>query len=111
MAHEHLSPEIDVQNALRDEQRLRVRDEMESRLRHRGVSLAGAESDEQILELSNAVDAFERAVMRAGGDLMIDGSRATEPENPAHVLPTRHADESVERYVGRVRAQADQITP
>lgn len=92
----------DVENPLRDEQRHAVRDELEARLRHRGASLSGNESDAEVVELSNAVDRFERAVMQAGGDLMVDTPESSSPDNPANVLPQRRADEAVAGYVRRI---------
>lgn len=101
--------DAEITNPLRDEQRQHVRDELEARLRHRGASLTGAESDEDVLALSNAVDAFERAVMQAGGDLMVDTPESSSPDNPRHVLPQRQGDENVASYVDRIRRAADEI--
>lgn len=101
--------ERDVDNPLRDEQRHAVRDELEARLRHRGASLSGNETDEEVVELSNAVDRFERAVMQAGGDLMVDTPESSSPDNPANVLPQRRADEAVDSYVRRIDTAADDI--
>ena len=102
----HDSP---VDNPLRDAQRDGVRDELEGRLRHRGAAVTDAESDDDILALSNAVDMFEHAVMRAGGDLMVDTPESSRPDNPALVLPQRRDDEPVTAYVERIRAAAGAI--
>lgn len=99
-------PETNVDNPLRTEERDRVRDEMTARLRHRGASLDGSESDEEVLALSNAVDTFERAVMQSGGDLMVDTPESSQPDNPAHVLPQRRADERADAYARRIQDAA-----
>lgn len=98
--------ERDVDNPLRDEQRHAVREELEARLRHRGASLSGNETDAEVVELSNAVDRFERAVMQSGGDLMVDTPESSNPDNPANVLPQRRADESLGSYIQRIDAAA-----
>lgn len=105
----HGAGERDVDNPLRDEQRHAVRDELEGRLRHRGAAVTGSESDDEIVDLSNAVDRFERAVMQAGGDLMVDTPESSSPDNPAHVLPQRRADEAVDSYVHRINTAADGV--
>lgn len=98
-----------VDNPLRDEQRQHVRDELEARLRHRGATLSGDESDDEVLALANAVDAFERAVMQSGGDLMVDTPESSRPDNPDFVLPQRRDDEDVDDYVQRIHAAAGRI--
>lgn len=92
-----------VDNPLRDAQRQHVREELEARLRHRGASVNGAETDDEVLALSNAVEAFERAVMQAGGDLMVDTPESSQPDNSAYVLPQRRGDEPVDAYVRRIQ--------
>ncbi|MBA3891356.1 MAG: hypothetical protein H0X64_12585 [Gemmatimonadaceae bacterium] len=106
---EHSAAEREVDNPLRDEQRHAVRDELEGRLRHRGAALVGSESDAEVVELSNAVDRFERAVMQSGGDLMVDTPESSSPDNPANVLPQRRADESVGSYIQRISAATDGV--
>lgn len=101
--------EDEVDNPLRDEQRHAVRDELEGRLRHRGASLTGSESDAEILALSNAVDRFERAVMQAGGDLMVDTPESSRPDDPQRVLPQRQGDEAVEAYIQRIEQAAERV--
>lgn len=101
--------ESQVDNPLRDAQRHAVRGELEGRLRHRGATLTGTETDDEILLISGAVDRFERAVMQAGGDLMVDTPESSRPDNPERVLPQRHADESADAYVRRVEAAADRM--
>lgn len=105
----HRPDAASVDNPLRDEQRQHVRDELEGRLRHRGASIDGSESEEEILSLANAVDAFERAVMQSGGDLMVDSPTSSRPDNPDYVLPQRRADEPTGDYIRRIQEASGRI--
>lgn len=90
-------------NPLRKEQRERVREELEGRLTAEGVMLNGTESDAQIITLSNALESFDAARQRLGGDSMVNTTDSARPDDPRLVLPTRRDDESVDQYVGRIR--------
>jgi hypothetical protein len=100
-------------NAGRDE-RQRVESEVASRLRSRGVHLNGRESDEELVELLEAVERFERAVERHGGDLMVDepmdADQAREPDDRRFVLPRRGAGESVGTFVARIAEATDRAS-
>jgi hypothetical protein len=89
-----------------DAERRRVADELASRLRRSGVRLSGRESGEEIAQITEAVERFESAVIRSGGDLMVDAPIANEspiaPDNNAFVLPRREDGESVEDYLMRL---------
>jgi chromosome condensin MukBEF MukE localization factor len=91
-----------------DAERRRVADELASRLRRSGVRLTGRESGEEIAQITEAVERFEAAVIRSGGDLMVDAPIADEspiaPDNSAFVLPRREDGESVEDYLVRLDA-------
>jgi hypothetical protein len=100
---------VEVVNPLRDEQRRHIRDELEAWLRHRYVPLFGAESDEEVLSIVNAIERFEAAVMAAGGDLMIDSPESSEPEHAEFVVPKRRDDETPDSYVARVHFAAERI--
>ena len=93
----------------RTEERNAVRDELEGRLNRSGVLLSGSESDEQIVAIADAVEAFEAARSAAGGDSMINTPESSQPEDPHYVLPRRRDDESVEQYVIRLRDAAEGI--
>jgi hypothetical protein len=88
------------------DERQRVEVEVASRLRSRGVHLTERETADELVELLEAVERFERVVERGGGDLMVDepigGAQAGEPDNPGFVLPPRGAGESVRGYLGRI---------
>jgi hypothetical protein len=95
----------------RNEERELVREELEGRLFAAGVMLTGSESDEQIVRLADAVEAFDAARARAGGDSMVNTPASTRPDDPRFVLPVRHDDESADRFIARIRAAADRIAP
>jgi hypothetical protein len=100
---------VEVVNPLRDEQRQHIRDELEAWLRHRYVPLFGAETDDEVLSIVNAVERFEAAVIAAGGDLMVDSLESSEPEHPELVMPKRRDDETPDGYVARVHFAADRV--
>jgi hypothetical protein len=94
------------------DERARAAGEIAVRLSRRGVRLTGRESGEQLVTLLEAVERFERAVERGGGDLMLDeplrddGEAPIQPDDAAFVLPTRAGSESIEEYTGRIAEAA-----
>lgn len=96
--------------AARGDERERVREELEGRLFDSGVMLTGSETDEQIVRLADAVEAFETARARAGGDSMVNTRSSSRPEDPRFVMPARRDDEAVEQYVRRIRGAADRLS-
>ena len=95
--------------AARSDERELVREELEGRLFDSGVKLTGSESDDQIVRLADAVEAFDAARARAGGDSMVNTPSSSSPDNPRFVLPVRRDDESIERYLARIRVAAEAI--
>jgi hypothetical protein len=97
-----------------DDERQRVAAEVASRLRRRGIQLSGSESAVDLADLEEAVDEFERAVERSGGDLMVDepvaGESPIAPDEATFVLPVRKANESVASFIGRVSDATERIT-
>lgn len=93
----------------RAEERNAVRDELEGRLNRSGVVLSGSESDEQILAIADAVEAFDASRAAAGGDSQVNTPESSQPDDPHYVLPRRRDDEPVEQYVRRVRDAAESI--
>jgi len=86
----------------RREERLRVRQETIAHLESRGVHVTGAESDNEIGDLEDAVERFEQEVDAHGGDLFVDSGPAREPDDPLFVLPKRRGHEPVAEYLGRI---------
>lgn len=96
-------PAEDVNNPHRLEERRHVRDELEARLRDRDVDLHGSETDDQILSIVEAVEAFEGRRAQLGGDSFTNTMQSSDPDDERLVLPQRRDDETVESYVRRVR--------
>lgn len=90
----------------------RVTAEVVKRLSDSGIDASDAESPEELVRLVDAVEGFERAVMRRGGDLMVDEppvDEAPQPDDPLFLLPTRRADESISSYIRRLDDQTAEI--
>jgi hypothetical protein len=90
----------------------RVMLETADRLRQRGVSLTGRESGDELVSLLDAVEQFELAVERRGGDLMMDEppqGKTPQPDDVHFVLPRRHERESVANYLVRILERTDMI--
>lgn len=92
----------DFEDSIRREERSSLRSELLARLEQKGVQLMAHASDAELADLLSAIDNFESAVERAGGDLMVDSPDSSEPERPEWVLPHPHDDESVAIYIKRV---------
>ena len=102
MANQHWETPAD-EPAARSEERELVREELEGRLFESGVMLTGSESDDQIVRLADAVEEFDAARARAGGDSLVNTPSSSSPDDPRFVLPVRRDDESVERYLLRIK--------
>ena len=90
----------------------RVMLETADRLRQRGVSLTGRESSDELVSLLDAVEDYELAVERRGGDLMMDEAPEGETPQPDDVhfgLPRRGERESAADYLVRIRERIDMI--
>lgn len=99
-------------NPGRDADRARASELAAQRLRQSGVRLTGRESDDDLTELSDALDRFEQAVQIAGGDLMVDEApdgHTEEPDDPDFALPERGDRESVLRYCDRLDDATEKI--
>lgn len=90
----------------------RASSEIVSRLAARGIRVSGTESPEELVDMEEAVEAFEEAVESRGGDLMVDegsGGRATQPDDPHFALPVRGEHESVAAYLQRLARATDAV--
>lgn len=91
----------------------RAREEIVARLDALGVHTSEKDSAEDLVELLDAVEGFEEAVERGGGDLMVDeplpgASKTIQPDDLRFVLPSRKAGEAVRNYIERIqRAESD----
>jgi hypothetical protein len=96
-----------AKNPHRDEELAHAAELIAGRLERAGVALRGDETGDDLADLLEAVEQFEEAVERAGGDLMVDEPtrghhRAEEPDDSAFVLPERGASEAVRDYLARI---------
>jgi hypothetical protein len=89
-----------------EEGRHAAREEIADRLRRRGVDLSGQETDEELVDILEAVERFEAAVEDRGGDLMMDepvgSAPPIEPDDRLFVLPKRDLAESVAGFIERI---------
>lgn len=100
--YEELEEEL---NPHREEELSAAMRETSARLRAAGVRLTGRESSDDLANLLEAVERFERAVESRGGDLMVDEGphgETREPDDVHFVLPRRGPGESVASYLGRL---------
>jgi len=105
------SADIDeVLNPHRSEEQLRAQQHVAEVLARRGVLLAGDETGRELADLWSAVDQFESIVEARGGDTMTNAPDSREPDNPAFVLPERHAQESAADYTRRILEAAAALT-
>ncbi|HJU73884.1 MAG TPA: hypothetical protein VJ717_09065 [Gemmatimonadaceae bacterium] len=87
----------------RVEEQHNARREAIDRLRDRGIEVPPSDSDQEIADLLETIEQFERAVEALGGDLMVNRIGADEPQDPAFVLPERRPNEIAREYAGRVQ--------
>ncbi len=99
----------DFDDSIRREERASLHEELIARLRQKGVGALDSAPDSDLADLLTAIDQFETAVEKAGGDLMVDTLMSSEPERPEFVLPHPHDDESVATYIRRVNAAASRL--
>jgi hypothetical protein len=103
------SRERDLNRHRVDEER-RARTELSDRLSDRGITIGAIDSDEDVVELWEAVEAFERAVEAHGGDLMIDTPPAEQPDDPRFVIPRREGSESLGALRVRIEAATSRLS-
>lgn len=102
----------DLLNPRRQEELKTATAAAESRLRALGIALTGEESSDELVELIDAIERFEQAVVSHGGDLMVDEpppGEDAQPDDPEFALPQRRAGESVRGFVDRVDASTGRI--
>ena len=99
-----------------DEETRRVSEAVVARLQGLGVTVSQTESPDELARLLDAVEEFERAVRRGGGDLMVDepvaagAGRPSQPDERAFVLPHRGAGESITAFIARIAAARKQAS-
>jgi hypothetical protein len=74
--------------------------------------LDGRETAEELVEVEEAVERFERLIERRGGDLMVDegsGRMASEPDDPHFAIPVRREHETIAAYLERLARATDEV--
>ena len=102
-------PVEDDRNPNREEERRTTRLALEARLNTRNINLHGNESDEDVLAIVDAVEAFEAKVARIGGDSFVNAPTSDEPDDVRQVLPSRRDDESAASYAARIIEAAERL--
>lgn len=83
--------------------------EIAARLRSRGIDVSGHDGPEELGDLMTAVERFEAAVERHGGDLMVDDLKSSQPDDRHFVVPRRERGESIRAYIGRIDDATEQL--
>jgi len=91
------------------EEQRRAREELEDRLRDRGIHIHPRDGDEAVADLLDSVERFEAVVESRGGDLLVDRIGSSQPDDTAFVLPMRGLEEGVTDYRLRVEAATDRL--
>jgi hypothetical protein len=96
-------------NPHRAEDERRNAESIAATLSARGARVDAGEDSEELVELLEAVERFEAAVIMLGGDRMVEDQDSATPDDPEFVLPKRRDDESVRAYIGRVERTAESL--
>ena len=80
--------------------------EISGRLLQKGIDVGSDEDPGELADLLSAVERFEQGVINRGGDLMVNSPTSTDPQDPAFVLPSRRADESIRDYTRHINEAA-----
>lgn len=94
----------------RREERSGAATEITGRLLQKGIEVSDTEDPSTLADLLSAVERFESAVEKQGGDLMVNTPTSTDPQNPDFVVPSRKADETLEAYMGRIDAATEALS-
>lgn len=86
----------------RVEEQRNARQEAADRLRDRGIPIYASDSDDEVADLLDAVEQFEKAVEELGGDLMVNRMDSSEPQDDAFVPPIRGQDERATDYRSQI---------
>lgn len=87
----------------------RVARQVRAQLEQRGVRMHDDDDPEGEARVLEAVEAFEAAVRRLGGDSYTNRPESSRADRDEFVIPARGDDERAETYARRVRAAADAL--
>lgn len=100
---ERVPPASEVRDRVEHDRARRL---IAGRIFERGIAVSGHESDIELESLLDAIEAFEAARMRLGGDSFTNALGSSEPDDPRLVLPRRVAEEPLLVYAARIRTAA-----
>jgi hypothetical protein len=106
-----MAEQSDFDNAIREQERAVLHQEMVARLHQKGLMIPGDAPTDDLADLLSAIDQFETAVEKAGGDLFVDSPTSSQPERPEFVLPHMTDDESIPAYTRRVQSATERLGP
>jgi hypothetical protein len=92
----------------REEIRTQVVREIAAKLHARGIDVPAKATSDEIADLLDAVERWEKAVEHAGGDLYVDEG-GDQPDDPAFALPQRRGDEPIAAYTSRIDAVSAEL--
>lgn len=104
-----MAEQADFDDSIREQEREALHEELVARLHQKGLMLTGEASDAELADLLSAIEQFEAAVVKAGGDLFVDSLQSSQPERPEWVLPHMRDDESVRDYTRRVNEATQRL--
>lgn len=85
--------------------------QVRSQLEQRGVRVHDEDDPEGEAVMLEAVEAFEAAVRRCGGDSYTNAPQSSRPDRKDFVLPPRGDDERADTYARRVQVAAEALAP
>lgn len=104
-----MAEQAEFNDSIREQEREALHEELVSRLHQKGLMLSGDAPDADLADLLSAIEQFEAAVEKAGGDLFVDSLQSSQPERPEWVLPHMRDDETVRDYTNRVNEAAARL--
>lgn len=104
-----MAEQAEFNDSIREQEREALHEELVSRLHQKGLMLSGDAPDADLADLLSAIEQFEAAVEKAGGDLFVDSLQSSQPERPEWVLPHMRDDETVRGYTERVNQATERL--
>ena len=104
-----MAEQADFNDSIRDQEREALHEELVARLHQKGLTIGGDAPDADLADLLSAIEQFEAAVVKAGGDLFVDSLQSSQPERPEWVLPHMRDDETVRGYTRRVNEATEKL--
>lgn len=88
----------------------RASTQVRHQLEQRGVRVLDDDAPDSLADILTAVEQFERAVAKLGGDSFTNDPRSSDPDRREFVVPRRADDEDASSYLARVRTRTAQLS-